>query len=374
MNIKRFLLGIGLVLVLGVWLMCALFLPSTTVLASHLPPIPEILPKGVVVKDIAMAAFNPCILLSNGKVQCWGRIPVGVSKTGELQFPEYIQFTPITVHEIEAATDIAVGTEHFCAIEGGTVQCWGSNSMGQLGNGTKVSSITPVTVLGITTAKAVAAGGDNTCVLLMDGMVKCWGARAGKDVDLTNPDSLVPVAVPEITDALSIVVGLDDGCALLSNNTVKCWRNIIGKHDGFLDGKWSKDKSERWSQESKPIIITGITSVKGLFSIYDYFCASLKIGRTKCWHGDEDPVMVEEISSVKAIAGGYRHTCALLPNGTVKCWTEQFSPKIVSGVASAVDIIADRSDLTCVVMSKGRTVKCWMIQEIDAPTTIVGGP
>ncbi len=51
------------------------------------------------------------------------------------------------------------GWYHTCAVlNGGTIQCWGNNGFGQLGNGSTTNSSVPVTVSGITDAVTVASG------------------------------------------------------------------------------------------------------------------------------------------------------------------------------------------------------------------------
>jgi Regulator of chromosome condensation (RCC1) repeat/Bacterial Ig-like domain (group 2) len=50
---------------------------------------------------------------------------------------------------ISTATAIATGYVHSCALlAGGSVQCWGNNTYGQLGNGTSAISTTPQSVSG----------------------------------------------------------------------------------------------------------------------------------------------------------------------------------------------------------------------------------
>ena len=75
---------------------------------------------------------------------------------------------------------IDLGTSHSCAMRVyGTVQCWGSNSNGELGDGITSASgkLTPVTVYGISNAIDVAAGNGHSCAVLSSGTVQCWGGN-----------------------------------------------------------------------------------------------------------------------------------------------------------------------------------------------------
>jgi alpha-tubulin suppressor-like RCC1 family protein len=78
----------------------------------------------------------------------------------------------------------------------GLVSCWGDNSLGALGDGTRTNSTTPVAVGGLDDAGAITAGYGFSCALRSDGEVACWGYNfSGQLGDGSTTDSLTPVTV-----------------------------------------------------------------------------------------------------------------------------------------------------------------------------------
>src|SRR5438477_12182837 len=71
---------------------------------------------------------------------------------------------------------LAAGGNHTCAIlDDGSVQCWGDNSSGQLGDGSLSMRTSPVTVVIVICAVSIAAGQRHTCALTYLKPVSCWG-------------------------------------------------------------------------------------------------------------------------------------------------------------------------------------------------------
>lgn len=152
---------------------------------------------------VASGGGQTCALLSTGGIDCWGYNGGGQLGAGSSSGPETCTSNqacstkPVRVTGIEDATAISAGGGFTCALRaGGTVDCWGNNVAGQLGDGTTTPRSTPRQVPGIVGATAIAAGDTSVCARLSDGSVDCWGDNtAGELGDGETTDSSVPVAV-----------------------------------------------------------------------------------------------------------------------------------------------------------------------------------
>lgn len=173
---------------------------------------------------------------------------------------------------------------HSCALlADGTLRCWGTNTDGQLGDGTKSDgSNTAVAVVGLGgKAVAVSAGRSITCALLADGSVECWGSNynnaLGDGTDVADRPQPAPV-VGLGGKAVAVSAGNLAACALLADGTVQCWGN---NEKGQL----------------------GIGTIKA-----------------EAPYGVKTPTTALLADKAVAVAAGQYFACAILIDGSVQCW------------------------------------------------------
>jgi uncharacterized repeat protein (TIGR01451 family) len=118
---------------------------------------------------------------------------------------------PVQARGIEGAVRVAAGGGgQSLALKGnGTVWTWGSNSYGQLGDGTTTNRLTPGRVGGLAGAVAVAGGSAHNLALMHDGTVWAWGdnslGQLGYETAMnrTTPVQVVPPGSPDLALAMS---------------------------------------------------------------------------------------------------------------------------------------------------------------------------
>lgn len=163
-------------------------------------PGPKPTPRLVAVKGVegatalALGVRHGCALLDGGTVRCWGDNAKGQLGDGTTT----ARTESVLVADLSGVTALALGAEHSCALlEDGGVKCWGDNAKGQLGDGTTTAHPSPVVVTGLSGARSISSGhGAHTCAVMRDGEVRCWGTNhVGELGDGTLDNRSAPVGV-----------------------------------------------------------------------------------------------------------------------------------------------------------------------------------
>jgi alpha-tubulin suppressor-like RCC1 family protein len=93
-----------------------------------------------------------CALVRGGQVYCWGStgyVGLGVGAVGDDESGNSF-ISPRAVPGLADVVEIEAGAVHTCARRrNGQVLCWGQNTYGELGDGTKVERLSPTPVVGL---------------------------------------------------------------------------------------------------------------------------------------------------------------------------------------------------------------------------------
>jgi alpha-tubulin suppressor-like RCC1 family protein len=257
----------------------------------------------------------------------------------------------------------------------GTVWSWGSNSYGQLGNGTTTASNVQVQVSGLTDIVSVAAGTYHSMALKSDGTVWAWGYNNKSQLgDGATANRTVPAQVSGLSGVASIGAGEANSYAVKSDGTVWAWGNNAKSQLG--DGTVVTKKT--------PVQVPGLTNIVkasagdthalflrsdgAVFAVGENAYGQLGIGSTS------SKTLVVQIASFTAqdiaVNAVGQHGLALKADGTVWAWgyntksqlgdgtaANKTSPVQVSGLSGVTSIAAGENS-GCALKSDG-TVWAW---------------
>ena len=354
--------------------------------SNYFPRGPITLDAGEVVQTYLGGSYYGCVLLTSGKVKCWGYNHYGSLGVGS--DPTYINVpTAVALAADEKATSIEMSGYSVCAIlSTGKVKCWGSNSYGELGNNTTTNSNKPVLVgLGTSDVATKLVGGPNHfCAILSTGKVKCWGSNYygqlgnGTTINsVSTPTSVVLNTNDVVTDLFPLYYGY---CAIVSSG-LKCWGY---NSDGVL-GNGSAD--------NKTYATPALVGVKAGATVTSFSqssgtaCALLSTGEVQCWGKNTNgllglnpttypnsgsPQLISGLTSVQSINVGSGSACALTGSPTAPtayCWgggrsvlpTGEgpyggiYKAQTVIGVSATASLGKYQK---CAVLTSGQ-VKCW---------------
>jgi alpha-tubulin suppressor-like RCC1 family protein len=239
---------------------------------------------------------------------------------------------------------------------------WGSNSSGQLGDGTTENKVGPVAVdtLGVLSGKsiiAMAAGSSHSLALCSDGTLAAWGGNTnGQLGNGGTTQSNVPVAV-STTGALpgktviAVSVGGSHSLALCSDGTLATWGS---NSNGQLGNGGTTS-----SNTPVPVNMSGILAGKQVVAIAAGGSHNLVLcsdGTLATWGVNSSgqlgngntiqsnvPVSVNMAGvlagkAVVAVAGGGSNNLVLCSDGTMASWGYNYDGRLGNGGSTASNV------------------------------------
>jgi alpha-tubulin suppressor-like RCC1 family protein len=314
--------------------------------------------------DVALGTSGACALAPDGRVECWGALLAGDGTLSTSTLPRPSSVTSVS--------SIAAGFYHVCAIVDGAVKCWGENTYGALGRGTRDIAAVPTAVALPDPVFDFGVSTSHACAILTSGEVYCWGSNSfGQLGDGSHSSTYVPVKVtPGIPGLVGIAARFGRTC-VWNGADARCWGQ-----DTF--GILGTGASSHDRPSPAAVIATGVKYMR-LGNVHT--CAATSANGVQCWgrnsHGQLGngtttnsltPVTVAAGTVDQLVAGG-NFNCARKSDASVECWGEnaagqlgdnttidRTAPVAVSGLSLVTDISAGNR-FACAITSGN--LFCW---------------
>jgi alpha-tubulin suppressor-like RCC1 family protein len=258
-------------------------------------------------------------------------------------------------------TAIATGGEHACAItSSGKVYCWGSNQLGQLGNGdaTHTRSTVSIAVAGNLRFKSIAASMNTTCAITSSGKAYCWGENTqgelgNGDAGVNNSD--VPVAVVGGLRFSAISAGTLHFCGLTRNSRVYCW----GENSFGQLGAGAVNVASSFT----PVAASSSLRFKSITTSHYGTCGIASTSSVYCWgigNGGSTPVKEVLESRLVRLESTETESCGLTRQGELLCLDNNDSYSKVVGAPRYMDLsVASGEVYSLCGIKRDGSVLCW---------------
>jgi alpha-tubulin suppressor-like RCC1 family protein len=206
--------------------------------ASFSPqPAPALVFGGLSWQSVAAGGAHSCGVTTAGVVYCWGTNVTGA--LGNAAIAQSPVPVPVQVPAGQTFREVVAGESQTCALTvSGAAYCWGTNVVGQLGNGSVTNATAATLVASAANWSAIGMGAEPTflghvCGADVGGVVRCWGlgnvGQLGREATESCfylqpwPCALTPGVVPSLGAAVRAVTGGRHSCALLFAGSIWCW-------------------------------------------------------------------------------------------------------------------------------------------------------
>lgn len=346
--------------------------------------------------DVSAGQLHACAVRADKTLWCWGLNTSGQVGTGTGD-PVFLR--PAAAGDASDWSRVSAGGSFTCALDGSkAISCFGSNSLGQCGNGTTATALNPTPIKGgASDWTALEAGATHACAIHADGSLACWGSNnRGQVGDGTLENKTEPTLVSAGPWSM-VSAGSEFTCGVRGDGTLWCWglntsrqlgdgttnNSSVPVQEKTLAADWAevsagnayacgvKKDGTRWCWGTNSLgqggdtTTSSITQPKGVDVETDWSdlragdfsaCARRGGGALYCWgegsvgqtaqQGNETlalaPASVGADTDWTALSVGLRFACGIRADGRLFCWGS------ATKAATGLGYSSDRSDPTAV--------------------------
>ncbi len=329
-----------------------LFLITAILTAVLTIPTPVYAASQSMVTNLGGGMYYSAVLRSDGTVWAWGVGEYGQLGNGTMEdslVPVQVQFP-----EAVTITEISVGRWHVAAIDStGRLWSWGTNTYGQLADGTTEDKSTPVlsSAFNGKTIVAVSAGYYHNFALDNTGVLWSWGLNDRGQLGLGNStNQLTPQEVPLDNLAGRSIIAISTGtrhtAVVADDGTV--W--TCGRTDYGILGRDTTVSNQSLGQ---------VQGVNGIFFEEiaigtEHMIARTITGGVYVWGGSSQgqlgngltgnnnpPTEVQALSgeTATAVFASDEHTAVLDSNGIIWAWGKNVDGQLGNGSSGGNSLI-----------------------------------
>ncbi|WP_308220360.1 RCC1 domain-containing protein [Pimelobacter simplex] len=229
--------------------------------------------------QIATGGCHQLALDAQGRVWAWGSNSNGQLGNGTAGG----SWVANPVNVLSGVSTIGAGYLHSLAIKtDGTLWTWGYNNSGQLGHGDTTQRPTPTQVPGsaLSGVRSISGGVYSSYALTRDGKAWSWGSNAsgelgqGDTTQRTTPARITSLGDGSPAGPVRELIGASGGAgALMADGTVRVWGlNSSGQLGGGAPGT-----------SSSPVAVPGLTGQVALAGGWATWASADKAGKVSVW-------------------------------------------------------------------------------------------